>query len=68
MIPSSHINEGNITFEMFNKTIDIASPVDGVYLHRKSLKKSQQTQFKKWCSDLEIPVVSSKDFANVSSE
>jgi D-aminoacyl-tRNA deacylase len=68
MIPSYHINEGNITFEMFNKTIDIASPVDGVYLHRKSLKKSQQTQFKKWCSDLEIPVVSSKDFANVSSE
>jgi len=67
MIPSYHINEGNITFEMFKTTLDASSPVDGVYLHRKSMKKSQQTQFKKWCSDLEIPVVSSKDFSDVPS-
>jgi D-aminoacyl-tRNA deacylase len=67
MIPSYQINEGNITLEMLQTTIDVSSPVDGVYLHRKSLKKSQQTQFKKWCSDLEIPVVSSKDFTDVPS-
>ncbi|RLF59645.1 MAG: transposase [Thermoplasmata archaeon] len=66
MIPSYHINDNNINFELLKNVIETSSPIHGVYLHRKALKKSQQTQFKTWCKELEIPVVSSKYFTDVS--
>lgn len=66
MIPSYHINDGNINLELLKNVIETSSPIQGVYLHRKALKKSQQTQFKKWCEELEIPIVSSNDFTDVS--
>jgi len=66
MIPSYHINGGNITKDIIRHVIDISSHIDGIYLHRKALKKSQQTTMKQWCKDLEIPVVSSKELTDLS--
>jgi len=66
MIPSYHIDQGSIDFELFKKVLEISQPIHGVYLHRKALKKSQQTIFKQWCKDLETPVVSSNDFTDVA--
>jgi len=66
MLPSYHINQGNLTKEILEKTLAASAPVHGVYLHRKALKKSQQTLIKQWCAELEVPVVSSNDFPDVS--
>ena len=60
MIPSYHIEEGNITEMMLEKTITATPHISGVYLHKKALKKSQVTEYKQWCAHLGIPVVSSK--------
>ena len=66
MIPSYHIDQRSIDYELFKKILEISQPIHGVYLHRKALKKSQQTIFKQWCKDLEIPMVSSNDFTDVA--
>jgi len=65
MIPSYQIEAGNIDTEMFEKTLQATPNVKGVYLHRKSLKKSQVSEFKNWFNNRGIPVVSSKDLANL---
>jgi D-aminoacyl-tRNA deacylase len=66
MIPSYHINQGSIDIDILKKAIIASQPVHGIYIHRKALKKSQVTQCKQWCKTLDIPVVSSNDFKNVS--
>ena len=65
MIPTYQIDSGNINEEIFEKIIKATPNVKGVYLHKKELKKSQVTQYKKWFENRGIPVVSSKDFVDL---
>lgn len=65
MIPTYQIDSGNIDEEILEKTIAATQKIEGVYLHKKELKKSQVTQYKKWFEKKEIPVVSSKDFTDL---
>jgi len=65
MIPSYHIDPGNITEEMLQKALEKTPNVSGVYIHKKSLKKSQVTEFKKWFENNDISVVSSKELDNI---
>ena len=66
MIPSYHLDQGAITSDIFKKVIETSGPLHGVYLHRKALKKSQQTMIKQWCEEVNLPVVSSNDFDDIS--
>lgn len=65
MIPSYQIDAGNINDEMLQKAIEKTPDINGVYIHKKSLKKSQVTEFKKWFEDKGIPSVSSKELENL---
>lgn len=65
MIPSYHVNPGNIDKEMLAKALQATPDVMGVYLDKKALRKSFRTLCKTWCDELKIPLVSSKDFKNV---
>jgi len=65
MIPSYHIEAGNIDGEMFQKALDSTPNVEGVHIHRKALKKSQVTEYRKWFEDHNIPVISSKDLPDL---
>ena len=65
MIPTYQIDSGNINEEIFEKAIKATPNVKGVYLHKKELKKSQVTQYKKWFENRGITVCSSKDFADL---
>lgn len=62
MIPFYQIESGNIDSEMFEKALKATPNVNGVYINKKTLKKSQVTEFKRWFEDRGIPVLSSKDF------
>jgi len=63
MIPSYHVKPGHINKEMLEKAIQATPNVNGVYFDRKALKKSVRSKFTKWCEQLEIPIVSSKEFS-----
>ena len=65
MIPTYHIEAGNINDEMLQKALQGTPNVKGVYIHRKSLKKSQVTEFRNWFEDKEIPVISSKELSDL---
>ncbi len=65
MIPSYQIEAGNINQEIIKKTLEATPNVEGVYLHKKSLKKSQVTEYKKWFQENEIPVISSKELKDL---
>ncbi len=65
MIPSYHIDAGNINDEMLKKSLENTPDVSGVYIHKKSLKKSQSTEFKKWFENNGIPAVSSKELEDI---
>ena len=65
MIPTYHIDAGNIDEEMFEKALHATPNVKGVYIHRKSLKKSQITEFRNWFESKGIPVISSKELPNL---
>jgi D-aminoacyl-tRNA deacylase len=60
MIPAYQIKAGNIDEEMLEKAIKFTPGIEAVYLHRKSLKKSQITEYKKWFKEKNIPAISSK--------
>jgi D-aminoacyl-tRNA deacylase len=62
MIPSYHIDTEIMDWTKIQQALQATPNVHGVYLHKKALKKSQVTEFKKWCEDQKIPVVSSKEF------
>lgn len=65
MIPSYHIDAGNINDEMLQIALDKTPDVSGVYINKKSLKKSQVTEFKKWFENKGIDVVSSKELEDI---
>jgi len=65
MIPTYHIDAGNIDNEIFEKAIGTTPNVKGVYLHKKELKKSQVTQYRNWFENKGIPVISSKELKDL---
>jgi D-aminoacyl-tRNA deacylase len=65
MIPSYHIDTGAITSEMISQALSMTPDVYGVYLHKKALKKSQVTTFKKLFEEKNIPVISSKELEDI---
>ena len=62
MIPFYQIESGNIDNDMFEKALNTTPNVNGVYINKKTLKKSQVSEYKQWFEDRGIPVLSSKDF------
>ncbi len=62
MIPFYQIESGNIDNEMFEKALKATPHVNGVYINKKTLKKSQVSEYKQWFENKGIPVISSKDF------
>ena len=65
MIPRYHIDAGNINNEIFEKAIKSTPNVKAVYLHRKSLKKSQIRTYKEWCENRGLPTISSKELEDL---
>lgn len=65
MIPTYQVEDENIDDEILEKTIEATPGVKGVYLHKKELKKSKVTEFKKWFEDKGMPVISSKELDDV---
>ncbi len=65
MIPSYQIDEGNIDDEILEKAIQATPGVKGVYLHKKELKKSQVSEYKKWFQERGIPTISSKELQDL---
>ena len=61
MIPMYHIEGGNIDEEMVEKALKKSPHANGVYIHKKSMKKSQVTEFKNWFESKGIKVFSSKE-------
>lgn len=67
MIPSYHINAGNIDEKIIDKSIENTPELYGLYIHRKALKKSQVNYFKQIFEDKGIKTYSSKDFEKIKS-
>lgn len=67
MIPNYQIESGNLNDEIINKTIDATPNFTGIYLHKKSMKKSQVTNLKNWFNERDISVISSKELPNLIS-
>jgi D-aminoacyl-tRNA deacylase len=65
MIPLYHIKEGVIDTNMIEETLKKTPDVSGVYIHKKSLKKSQVTEYKNWFQKKDIKVFSSKELKNL---
>jgi D-aminoacyl-tRNA deacylase len=60
MIPKYHISAGNINGEMLNQAIAMTPGVKAVYFDKHAIRKSQLSEYRQWCKDQDIPVVSSK--------
>jgi D-aminoacyl-tRNA deacylase len=65
MIPTYHIDAGNIDEESFEKALNATPNVNGVYIHRKSLKKSQVSEYREFFQNKKIPVISSKELQDL---
>ena len=65
MIPAYHVQAGNITEEMLEKAVQETPNIQAAYIHRKSLKKSQVTTFRKWFEGRGIPSISSKELEDL---
>ena len=65
MIPTYQIRAGNIDEAIIKQAIDKTPNANGVYFHRKALKKSEITHYKKICEENDIKVFSSKNFSNL---
>jgi D-aminoacyl-tRNA deacylase len=65
MIPYYHIEAGNIDEDAFEKALQATPNVSGIYIHKKSLKKSQVTEYKKLFQDKGISVISSKELTSL---
>ncbi len=61
MIPSYHIEAGAINAEMLEQSMKMTTDLNGVYLHKKALKKSQITEYKQWFQARDIRVFSSNE-------
>ena len=65
MIPIYQIDAGNIDDEMFDQALLKTPNVSGIYIHRKSMKKSQVTEFKNKFEEKGIPIISSKELEDL---
>jgi len=65
MIPLYHIEAGTIDQEAFEKALQATPNATGIYIHKKSLKKSQVTEYKKLFQDKGISVISSKELTSL---
>ena len=65
MIPTYKIDAGTINDEILEKTIQATPNLTGVYLHKKDLKKSQVTLYKRWFEAKGITAVSSKELSDL---
>lgn len=66
MIPNYQIVSGNLNDEIIKKTINATPNFSGMYIHKKSMKKSQVSHLKKWFNKREIAVISSKELSNLT--
>jgi D-aminoacyl-tRNA deacylase len=60
MIPKYHISAGNINEEMLTQAINCTPGFKAVYFDKHAIRKSQLTEYRQWCKDQDIPVISSK--------
>jgi len=65
MIPSYHIEDGNVDIEILKKTLQATPNVSGVYFSRKALKKSQLSEYKEWIKNMGVPVFSSRELPSL---
>jgi len=65
MIPNYQIKKGVINDEMIEKTINATPNFNGMYIHRKSMKKSEFTTLKNWFKEKDINVFSSKELSDL---
>jgi D-aminoacyl-tRNA deacylase len=65
MIPTYQIDGGNIDDEILEKTIQATPNINGVYLHKKELKKSQVTHYRNWFENKGISIISSKNLPDL---
>ena len=65
MIPSYHVDAGNIDGEMLEKALQGTPNVEGVYIHRKGLKKPQVREYAKWFEERGVPSISSKELEDL---
>jgi D-aminoacyl-tRNA deacylase len=61
MIPSYHIDAGNITKRSLEITIAQTPHISAAYIHKKGLKKPQVRMIKDLLKEVDIPVISSKE-------
>jgi D-aminoacyl-tRNA deacylase len=66
MIPSYHIDAGHITKAILKQAIQATPNISAVYIHKKALKKSLVTAYKELFSELNLPVISSKELPILS--
>ncbi|MFO7677566.1 MAG: D-aminoacyl-tRNA deacylase [Thermoplasmatota archaeon] len=64
MIPKYHIKQGNIDIQFYKNALEKTPNVQGVYIHKKSFKKSEVSQLKELFGNYDIAVLSSKEFSN----
>ncbi len=65
MIPKYQLDMENIEFEIFEKALKQTPNAKGIYIHKKSFKKSQVTEYKKLFEKNGISVISSKELADL---
>ena len=66
MIPSYHIEAGNMTQEMIEKAMNATPKASGIYISRKAFKKSEVSEYRQWFETMGIPVLSSKELPPLS--
>jgi len=66
MIPTYQINSGVIDEKIIDKVISNTPNFNGIYIHRKALKKSQVSEFKKLFENKGIKIFSSKEFEKIN--
>lgn len=66
MIPSYHLDTGAIDWNIIHQAIEATPGLQGVYLHKKALKKSQVTFYKQLFNNHGVPVLSSQDLPSLS--
>lgn len=65
MIPKYQIDEGFIDIQSYKQALDKTPNAKGVYIHKKSFKKSEVTALKELFEHHSINVVSSNDFSDL---
>ena len=65
MIPLYQLDKEHINYEIFEKALQKTPNAKGIYIHKKSLKKSQVTAYKKLFQENEISVISSKELTDL---